>query len=65
MNWRHLDLWNLADRVSGQYGMVLAAASVHAEGKLMWDYQQCELTNNKAVNKWVKPVFRKGWELKL
>ena len=31
-------------------------------------YQKCELTNNKAVNKlnkWVKPVFRKGWELKL
>jgi hypothetical protein len=40
--------------------MLLAPAAVHAEGKLMWDYQKCELTNNKAVNKWVKPVFRRG-----
>ena len=24
-----------------------------------------EITNNRDANKWVKPVFRKGWELKL
>jgi hypothetical protein len=53
--------------VAGPYTewMILAAASVHAEGKLLWDYQKCEFTNNKAVNRWVKPTFRKGWELKV
>jgi hypothetical protein len=45
--------------------MILAAASVHAEGKLMWDYEKCEVTNNREVNKWIRPAFRKGWELKL
>ena len=24
-----------------------------------------EITNNRDANKWVKPTFRKGWELKL
>jgi predicted dehydrogenase len=45
--------------------LILAAAAVHADGKLLWDYNKCEFTNNKAVNKWVKPSFRKGWELKV
>ncbi|HOQ44594.1 MAG TPA: Gfo/Idh/MocA family oxidoreductase [Bryobacteraceae bacterium] len=53
--------------ISGPYAewMILGAAAVHAEGKLLWDYEKCEFTNNKEVNKWVKPTFRKGWELKL
>jgi hypothetical protein len=45
--------------------MVLGSAAVHAEGKLLWDYEKCEFTNNKAVNKWVTPAFRKGWEVKV
>jgi predicted dehydrogenase len=53
--------------IAGPYTewMILAAAAVHAEGKLLWDYTKGEFTNNKAVNRWVKPAFRKGWELKL
>ncbi len=53
--------------IAGPYTewFILAAASVHADGKLMWDYQKGEFTNNKEVNKWVKPTFRKGWEIKL
>ena len=53
--------------IAGPYTewMILAAAAVHAEGKLMWDYPKGEFTNNKDVNKWVKPTFRKGWEIKL
>ncbi len=45
--------------------LVLGAAAVHADGKLMWDNAKGEFSNNKDVNKWVKPTFRKGWELKL
>jgi len=53
--------------IAGPYTewFILASAAIHAEGKLMWDYEKCEFTNNRAVNKWVKPTFRKGWELKL
>jgi predicted dehydrogenase len=45
--------------------LVLGAAAVHAEGKLLWDNKKGEFTNNREVNQWVKPRFRKGWELKL
>jgi len=45
--------------------LVLGAAAVHAEGKLMWDNARGEFSNNRAVNRWVKPTFRKGWEIKL
>jgi len=44
--------------------MIVEAASVHAEGKLLWDYEKCEFSNNKAVKRWGKPAFRKDWELK-
>ncbi|MCZ2077315.1 MAG: Gfo/Idh/MocA family oxidoreductase [Bryobacterales bacterium] len=45
--------------------LVLGAAAVHADGKLMWNNDKCEFTNHREVNKWVKPVFRKGWEIAL
>jgi hypothetical protein len=45
--------------------LVLGAAAVHAEGKLLWDNKKGEFTNNREVNQWVKPRFRKGWKLKL
>jgi hypothetical protein len=45
--------------------LVLGAAAVHAEGKLMWDNAKGEFSNGKEANKWVKPTFRKGWEIKL
>ena len=53
--------------IAGPYTewMILAAAAVHTEGKLNWDYEKCEFSNNRTVNRWVKPAFRKGWELKL
>ena len=34
------------------------------EGKLLWDPKKMEFTNNREANKFVRPVFRKGWELK-
>jgi predicted dehydrogenase len=45
--------------------LVLGAAAVHYEGKLLWNCAKGEFTNNKEANKWVKPVYRKGWDVKL
>ncbi len=45
--------------------LVLGAAAVHVEGKLLWDNAKGEFTNNREANQWVKPKFRKGWEIKL
>jgi hypothetical protein len=53
--------------IAGPYTewLVLGAAAVHADGKLTWDNAKGEFSNNKEVNRWVKPAFRKGWEIKL
>jgi hypothetical protein len=50
---------------SGAFAVVLGAAAVHYEGKLMWDAAKGVITNNKDANRWVKPTFRKGWEIRL
>jgi hypothetical protein len=52
--------------VAGPYTewMVLGAVAARVEGKLLWDGKKMEFTNNREANKFVKPVFRKGWELK-
>ena len=52
--------------VAGPYTewMVLGAVAARVEGKLLWDPKKMEFTNNKDANKYVKPVFRKGWELR-
>jgi hypothetical protein len=53
--------------IAGPYTewLVLGAAAVHYDGKLLWDNARGEFSNNKAANRWIKPAFRKGWELKL
>jgi Oxidoreductase family, NAD-binding Rossmann fold len=53
--------------VAGPYTewMVLGAVAARVEGKLLWDPKKMEFTNNKEANKYVKPAFRKGWELRL
>jgi len=53
--------------VAGPYTewLVLGAVATHYEGKLLWDAAKLEFSNNKDANKWVKPQFRKGWEIKL
>jgi hypothetical protein len=53
--------------IAGPYTewLVLGSAAVHHEGKLMWDNAKGEFTNIREANKWVKPTFRKGWEIKL
>jgi hypothetical protein len=54
-------------RTAGPYTewLVLGAVATHYDGKLLWDSQKLEFTNNKDANKWIKPAFRKGWEIKL
>jgi predicted dehydrogenase len=53
--------------VAGPYTewLVLGAVATHYEGKLLWDNAKGEITNNRDANRWVKPTFRKGWDLKL
>ena len=53
--------------VAGPYTewLVLGAIAVRFEGKLQWDNARGEITNNPAANKLVRPLFRKGWEIKL
>lgn len=53
--------------IAGKYTewLVLGAAAVHYDGKLLWDNVKGEFTNNNEVNIWVKPAYRKGWEVKL
>jgi hypothetical protein len=53
--------------IAGPYTewLVLGSAAVHFDGKLMWDNAKGEFSNNKEANRWVKPTYRKGWEVKL
>ena len=53
--------------IAGPYTewLLLGSAAIHAEGKLMWDNAKGEFTNSREANKWVKPTFRKGWDIKL
>jgi hypothetical protein len=52
--------------VAGPYTewMVLGAVATRVEGKLLWDPKKMEFTNNRDANRYVKPVFRKWWEIK-
>jgi hypothetical protein len=45
--------------------LTLGAVAYHFEGKLEWDAAKWRFTNNNEANQYLKPVNRKGWELKL
>ena len=45
--------------------LALVAIALHVPGKLEWDGKTQHFTNNAEANKFVKPVFKKGWELKI
>ncbi|MDA1278257.1 MAG: Gfo/Idh/MocA family oxidoreductase [Verrucomicrobia bacterium] len=53
--------------IAGKYTewLVLGAAAVHYDGKLLWDNAKGEVTNIADANQMVKPTFRKGWEISL
>lgn len=54
-------------RISGPYAEWLALAGIafRMGGKLDWDARNLRFTNSVEANKYVKPIFRPGWELKL
>jgi predicted dehydrogenase len=45
--------------------MLLGVIAFRVPGKLNWDSKNLRFTNSAEANKYVKPLFRKGWELKL
>ncbi len=45
--------------------LVLGAAAVHYEGRLKWDNRKGQIVNNRDANRWVRPRFRKGWDLRI
>ena len=45
--------------------LALVAIALHVPGKLEWDSKNLRFTNSPEANQFVKPMFRKGWELKL
>ncbi len=53
--------------IAGPYTewLVLGAAAVHYEGKLLWNNSRGEFRNNKDANRWVNASYRKGWDLKV
>lgn len=53
--------------VAGPYAewITLGAIAYRFKGKLEYDAQARRFTNNPEANRYLKPEFRKGWELKL
>ncbi len=39
----------------------MACLSLRVEGRIDWDTEKMQITNNKAANELLKPTFRKGW----
>jgi predicted dehydrogenase len=52
--------------VAGPFSEIvqLGALATRFEGKLEWDSANMRFTNRPEANAWLKPKFRKGWELK-
>lgn len=44
--------------------MLLGVIALRHKGKLTYDPDKMEITNNKEANALLKPTFRKGWEFK-
>jgi hypothetical protein len=45
--------------------LALVCIAWRVPGKLLWDSKNVRFTNSAEANRYVKPVFRKGWDLKL
>jgi predicted dehydrogenase len=43
--------------------ILLGTVAVRCEGKLAWDGATMRITNNDAANDYIKPRFRKGWQI--
>jgi hypothetical protein len=53
--------------IAGPYTewLVAGAAALHAEGPCMWYNEAGQFSNNREINRWVVPTYRRGWEIKL
>ena len=45
--------------------MTLGVIAYRVGGKLLWDSKNMRFTNSPEANKYIKPTFRKGWDLTL
>jgi hypothetical protein len=45
--------------------VVLGAVAAHYQGKLLWDNARMQFSGNNDAARWIRPTFRKGWEIKL
>ncbi|MCC6362252.1 MAG: Gfo/Idh/MocA family oxidoreductase [Bryobacterales bacterium] len=45
--------------------VVLGAVAAHYQGKLLWDNARMRFSNNNDASRWIRPAFRKGWEIRL
>lgn len=54
-------------RIAGPYTewMLLGVIAMRVPGKLLWDSKMLRFTNSAEANKYVRPVFGPGWELRL
>ena len=43
--------------------ITLGVLAYRFEGKLEWDREKMQITNNAEANKFIKPAFRKGWSI--
>lgn len=43
--------------------ITLGVLAYRFEGKLEWDAEKMRITNNAEANKYIKPLFRKGWTI--
>jgi predicted dehydrogenase len=43
--------------------IVLGSVALRFEGKLEWDSVKMRFTNNSEANQYIKPKFRKGWQI--
>jgi predicted dehydrogenase len=53
--------------ISGPYAEWMLLATIcwrFPNEKLLWDARNLRFTNNEKANEYLKPTFRKGWELK-
>jgi hypothetical protein len=53
--------------ISAPYAEWLALVPIawRVPGKLLWDSKSMRFTNSEEANQYVKPLFRRRWELKL
>jgi hypothetical protein len=45
--------------------LALGAVALRVPGKLLWDSKAQRFTNNEEANKYLRPIERKGYELKI